>query len=338
MDNDQQVKTGAQLTLHNTPTGGVPGEHSQYYRRLLSAGYKGFLQGTIGGATLYGFMGGLIGSVVAGSLFFGGIIGGAAVVPIIATLTGVGLYKGASTFGNIGSIAAITAESTEINVKSGYLLDRYYGLPDKPEYYAEAREIERQLNELHETKPPKQIFHWKTVFACALLGAAIMVGLAYFAPFLLESLHIVTLLQDAKLLTDAAAAASAIHSIAAPAALAVAGAIGALAGVMIGLDRYYVRRWLDVSENLLHDAAETKEAQRERAKEVERLVKASPTRGAETKSRGSHKRMFHDAVEESAIAAPVVAINTDAPSTRISSASHESRLADIQAAMSRPAV
>jgi hypothetical protein len=336
MVNDQQVKTGAQLTLDHTPTGGVPGEHSHYYRRLLSAGYKGFLQGVIGGATLYGFMGGMIGVVVAGSLVAGGIIGWPAFVPIIATLTGVGLYKGASTFGNIGSIAAITAESTEINVKSGYLLDRYYGLPDKPEYYAEAREIERQLNELHETKPPKNIFHWKTVVACALLGAAIMVGLAYFAPFILESLHIVTILSQAHLITDVAAAGAAIHSITAPLALAVAGGIGALAGTMIGLDRYYVRRWLDVSENLLHDSEETKEAKRERAQEVERLVKASPTRGAETAAhrRGGYK--MHEVVETPRIEPESVA--SIQPSKLVSQTQYESRLADIQTAMSRPTV
>ena len=42
------------IKLLSTPTAGVPGENSPYYRKLISAGYKGYLQGTVGGATLYG--------------------------------------------------------------------------------------------------------------------------------------------------------------------------------------------------------------------------------------------------------------------------------------------
>ncbi len=54
-----------EMKLKTTPTGGVSGEHSPYYRRLLSAGYKGFLQGTIAGSGLYGLFGAAIGALIA---------------------------------------------------------------------------------------------------------------------------------------------------------------------------------------------------------------------------------------------------------------------------------
>lgn len=64
-----------ELKLQSTPTGGIDAAHSPYYRRLLSAGYKGYLQGTIGGASLYGTMGLVIGGLVAAPLVIGGTLG-----------------------------------------------------------------------------------------------------------------------------------------------------------------------------------------------------------------------------------------------------------------------
>ncbi|MEJ0010100.1 MAG: hypothetical protein WDN72_06060 [Alphaproteobacteria bacterium] len=63
--------SGAELTLRTTPTAGVSGEHSPYYRRLLSSGYKGYLQGSLGGATFYGVIGLAIGAAIAVPLMLG---------------------------------------------------------------------------------------------------------------------------------------------------------------------------------------------------------------------------------------------------------------------------
>ena len=85
---NEPLLTGAQLTLMTTPTGGASGEHSPYYRRLLSAGYKGFLQGTIGGALIYGLIGTALGCLIAG-LFAGTWLSIAGL-----SLMTVGLYAG----------------------------------------------------------------------------------------------------------------------------------------------------------------------------------------------------------------------------------------------------
>ncbi len=156
--------TTTQLKLRTTPTAGVASEQSPYYRRLLSAGYKGFLQGTVGGSTLYGAIGAAIGACAALPLapFTGGL--SLWLIPGVAAL---GVYKGASTFGNIGSLAAITAESAEMSEKRRYLLDRYYDLPDTPEFDDEAAQIRDLLAKQHESKPPQNMFHARAVFVGA---------------------------------------------------------------------------------------------------------------------------------------------------------------------------
>lgn len=333
--NSMGVPSGAHLTLRNSPTGGAPGEHSPYYRRLLSAGYKGYLQGIIGGSTLYGIMGAAIGAVIAAPIFFFGLIPGvtAAAWLLVPALAGIGLFKGASTFGNIGSVAAISAESAEMLEERRYLLERYYSLPDSPEYKQEAEEIARLIAKQHETKPPGNIFHWKTVLVSAALGAGIAVGLSYFLPFMLAHIGIGEFLL-APLAEGGLGLALGAHMTWVSGAITAA--IGALAGTMIGLDRYYVRRWLDFSENLLTDPEHIKQAVQEKEQDTQRLLKASPTKGSEsTTSRGrsSGSSTRRDLPEPRQ---PIA--RSDAPSTVINGAQLESRLADIHAAMSRPAV
>ncbi len=333
----QPVASGAQVTLRNSPTGGVSGEHTPYYRRLLSAGYKGYLQGVIGGSTLYGLMGAAIGAMIAAPIALG-LLGAAPIAlawMLVPTLAGIGLFKGASTFGQIGSYAAISAESAEMIEDRRYLLERYYSLPLSKEYDDEAREIERILNKQHEAKPPKHVFHWKTMLICATLGVGIAVLTGLYAPGLLVALKIPEVLVEAGILAEGAKLAA----LSGP-ALGVAAAIGGLAGAFIGLDRYYVRRWLDVSENILVDRESVNESIREKSRDVERLINASPTRGAETSSR-------RGTIAPPPQPAPVVTrspepspplVNTDQPQTTVSSVEREARLADIAAAIGRPVV
>lgn len=255
--------TTTQLKLRTTPTAGVSSEQSPYYRRLLSAGYKGFLQGTVGGSTLYGVIGAGIGALVALPLLPAVGVAGLALIPAMG---GLGLYKGAGTFGNIGSLAAITAESAEMSEKRRYLLDRYYDLPDTPEFDDEAEQIKNLLAKQHDSKPPEHMFHGRTVLVGALLGGAIALA-AFTIPGMATGLH---------LLLGEALHAAGIHltmsGLAASAVGVVAGtALGSLCGAVIGLDRYYVRNWLDKSASVMHDNRSIEQQIREREMEIEQL-------------------------------------------------------------------
>lgn len=254
--------TSTQLKLRTTPTAGVSSEQSPYYRRLLSAGYKGFLQGTVGGSTLYGLIGAGIGTLVALPLLPAVGLAGLALIPAMG---GLGLYKGAATFGNIGSLAAITAESAEMSEKRRYLLDRYYDLPDTPEFDEEAEQIKNLLAKQHDSKPPEHMFHGRTVLVGAVLGGAIALA-ALTVPGLSVGLH----LAFCELLHVAGFEMA--SGLAATVATTLAGtALGALSGAVVGLDRFYVRNWLDKSASLMHDNRSIEQQIREREMEIEQL-------------------------------------------------------------------
>ena len=249
--------TTTQLKLRTTPTAGVASEQSPYYRRLLSAGYKGFLQGTVGGSTLYGAIGAGIGTLVALPLLATPV--GIAALALIPAMGGLGLYKGAATFGNIGSFAAITAESAEMREKRRYLLDRYYDLPDSPEFDDEATQIRDLLAKQHESKPPHEMVHWRTVAVGAAIGLAVSLLFLAAAPALAAIGGHFALLEVAE--TAVGASLTTI----------VGTALGALSGGVIGLDRYYVRSWLDGSAKLMHDSRSIEEQIFEREREIEQL-------------------------------------------------------------------
>lgn len=243
-----------QAKLRSTPTAGVSGEHSAYYRRLLSAGYKGYIQGSIGGGTLYGSIGLAIGAIVALPLIASGVgIAALGLVPALGAAMG---FYGAHAFADIGKTAAIIADSADTNEKRRYLLDRYYETPND----LEAAEIKRQLESEHESKKPEQIFHWRP----ALIGIAIgltlgalafampAVGVHLFAMHMIESIGI------------------------AHAALPLVGAaIGGLAGSVIGVDREYIRRWLDKSEFAVHETHHSEKQIAAREQDIERIAAAA---------------------------------------------------------------
>ena len=105
-----------ELKLKSTSTGGVSAEHSPYYRRLLSAGYKGFLQGSIGGGALYGTFGLVIGGLLyVAALPFLAVGAATTALAIIPAAAAIGIFQGSTTFGQIGSIAAINAESSDLS-------------------------------------------------------------------------------------------------------------------------------------------------------------------------------------------------------------------------------
>jgi hypothetical protein len=278
-----------ELKLKSTPTGGVEAAHSPYYRRLLSAGYKGYLQGIIGGASLYGVLGLAIGALAAAP--FVATLGLAGVASLARAAGGVGVVKGASTFGNIGSTAAINAESADLSEQRRYLLDRYHDLPEGPEADREAAEIKKQLKGLQSEviqRPP--FFHWKTVAICAAVGALIAIalcspiGAAIFGEsavahvFTALGFHVaggVATIATAAEGAGALAGATAAHGIALTTLGAALGTgLGALAGAVIGIDRYYVRKWFDATEGVVHSSSHKESALEARSYLVGRLREA----------------------------------------------------------------
>ena len=270
-----------ELKLKTTPTGGVNSEHSPYYRRLLSAGYKGYIQGTLGGAGYYGLLGLAIGGVVgiAAAPFTGG-----ASLALIPAVAGLGVLKGADTFGNIGSTAAINAEGAELAEQRRYLLDRYYDLPEGPEGDKQAEIIREELTKQVHTREPHHLFHWKTVAVCAVIGAVL--AFAFLSPMgmgLLTSggpiAHTLASAFGEGVLAHGGAALAA-HStggvlLSTGILTAIGTAIGALAGATIGIDRHYVRAWFDGSEKILHSEDLNREAMFDRVQQIDRIKKAA---------------------------------------------------------------
>ena len=288
-----------ELKLRTTPTEGVSGEHSPYYRRLLSAGYKGFMQGTIGGAGLYGFMGAVIGVCVAIPAFIIFPPLGLSAFFLVPAAAGIGVMKGASTFGNIGTVAAISAESADMSEQRRYLLDRYYDLPDGPDGDKQAALIKEELQRLQQVDRPHTFFHWKTVAVCAAIGGAL--ALALCSPLgmeLLAETPVAHLLKDLatyaaehvsglgelfKTSVEAVAAhgtTAATVTALAPTPLltglgtAVGVGLGALTGAAVGVDRHFIRKWFDGTEKLLHDDSHSQEAKMARGRQIERLREA----------------------------------------------------------------
>lgn len=332
------------MKLKNTPTGGVDASHSPYYRRLLSAGYKGFLQGSIGGASLYGTFGLIIGGLVAFAA--APAIGLTAALALIPAAAGVGVLKGASTFGSIGSVAAINAESSDLAEQRRYLLDRYYDLPEGPEGDKEAEAIRHELQlRQNDTKIPEHMFHWKTVAVGALVGLVLTAGLMSFGGPLLAHAGIIELIHGA--LEAAHISAAIIPGLTGVGASIIGAAMGALSGAVIGLDRYYVRKWFDHTEGIVHGSSHSESALIERSQMVSRLKEAAKE-DAQTKAQmqqeSAARASMMMAAQPPAPTAPVASLDKPVqaatPSTRIraSEATLQRRVADLEQALSTPAI
>jgi len=165
--------------LLKTPTGDV---HGSFYRKLVSAGYKGHIGGMFGGGALYGTIGLVVGVVV-------GIPLAIAMSPLalwlIPALGVTGMAHGVHVFSDIGTTAGIIAESASIRETRNHLLDRYYETQSEEE----RQEIQKMLDEQLESKPPEHMFHWKPLLIGAAIGAVVMlvcaVGFPHIAPMLL---------------------------------------------------------------------------------------------------------------------------------------------------------
>ena len=342
-----------ELKLRTTPTGGVSSEHSPYYRRLLSAGYKGYIQGTLGGAGYYGMLGLAIGALVGIPAFF--MTGGSAALLLIPAMAGAGALKGADTFGNIGSTAAINAEGADLSEQRRYLLDRYYDLPEGPEGDAQAAIIKQELADQYKTNNHHQFFHWKTVAICAAIGGAL--ALAFLSPIgaaLLTHGPLATVFHSAGLAHMSAGVLGTIGT-----------AIGALAGATIGIDRHYIRSWFDGSEKLLYDEDQSREALRERAQQVARLKLAAVEDKRTELLVRRNEQMFpppsppapilqtadkpllsapvmqqhQSPIDESVKPNSIAMLNaSEKPSTEISSAVREQRVRELQEALDIPAL
>ena len=345
-----------ELKLQTTPTGGVDAAHSPYYRRLLSAGYKGYLQGTIGGASLYGVMGLVIGGLVAAPLVIGGTIGVAAAASLAAAFAGAGVIKGASTFGSIGSTAAINAESADLSEQRRYLLDRYYDLPEGPEGDREAEAIKQELMRERESRdkaPP--LFHWQTALIGAALGAVLAFGFMYFSTAVISGGAITAAAESLLHVSIATATADSIALIGTAALSGLATLGGALVGATIGIDRYYIRKWFDHTEGVVHGSHHKETALIERSQQVARLKSAGIADVKTKKDLGladSTEHTFEAAAaptsvplkEMPAATKPVaslsVADNDAMPRTKVAArdAVLQQRLATIQRAMDVPAI
>lgn len=292
-----------ELKLKTTPTGGLEAHTSPYYRRLVSAGYKGYLQGTIGGASLYGTMGAVVGGLAAIPLgiISGAWIGALALIPAGAAL---GLLKGASTFGQIGSVAAINAESADLSEQRRYLLDMYYDLPDTPDGNARAEAIKQELiARSKDAQKPGHMFHWKTVAVCALIGAVIAgaavlmlnptIGVA--GAGLVESIGHSLGIPISTELGVALAHLGGVTGLA-----CMGGVIGALAGGTIGLDRYYVRKWFDKTQDVIHSGAHDY-GLLERHQQVQRLKEAAVEDVRTKQSMDSSTHLSPEAIAHTAI-------------------------------------
>lgn len=346
-----------ELKLQTTPTGGIDASHSPYYRRLLSAGYKGYLQGTIGGASLYGLIGLAIGGVVAAPII--GTLGIGGAISLAAAFGGAGLLKGASTFGAIGSTAAINAESADLSEQRRYLLDRYYDLPEGPEGDREAEAIKQELlreRESRDKAPP--FFHWQTTLIGIALGAAVAIGVLYFAGATITSAAVLGAAESMFHITLTEATAGLLAK---TGTIALASAVtlgGAAAGATIGIDRYYIRKWFDHTEGVVHGSHHKETALIERSEQISRL-KAAAMADAQTKKQLG----LADAAEqkpEAAVATPptsspvrepatpprpvaslhVAENDTMLPDTKVAArdAVLQQRLATIQQAMDIPAI
>lgn len=261
-----------QSKLRSTPTGGVSGEHSPYYRRLLSAGYKGYVQGTLGGASLYGTMGLAVGAIVGIPAFF--LLAPAAApfaLLAIPAMGAVGAFQGAHSFADIGKTAAVMAEYADTNEKRRYLLDRYYETPSDKE----AAAIKEILEHQQVGEKPKHMFHWRTALIGAIAGLAIVGGL-----FLLANAGVVVGGEPLLHLADAlilkmGGSMVAGHAVVGTGLAAMGAALGAACGAMIGLDREYVRRWMDGTENVVHDPSHVEQAIISREREIAKITEAS---------------------------------------------------------------
>ena len=261
------------IRLVATPTAGLPAEHSPYYRRLVSAGYKGFLQGNIAGASLYGVLGAAVGLI--GALAITTVTGGTAAFIAVPLLGGYGLMKGATTFGQIGSNAAQLAEYAEMNERRNALLDRLYETPSKDE----AAEIRKLLREDAVDKAPSKLFHFRTTLIGAIIGAAVIAGLVYFGGTTLVAtelgqsiLHMLEpIVTESAIATDITTKMMTIATGALGNVVAVGAALGAAAGATIGLDRGWIRRWFDVSEGAVHERDYYEKMTQEREREAVKL-------------------------------------------------------------------
>lgn len=353
-----------ELKLTTTPTGGIDASHSPYYRRLLSAGYKGYLQGTIGGASLYGLIGLAIGGIVAAPII--GTLGIGGAISLAAAFGGAGLLKGASTFGAIGSTAAINAESADLSEQRRYLLDRYYDLPEGPEGDREAEAIKQELlreRESRDKAPP--FFHWQTTLIGIALGAALAFGFMYFGGATLVAAGsagfaeaIGASLESIFHVTVSEATTVALAQITGAGLTGLVTLGGAAAGATIGIDRYYIRKWFDHTEGVVHGSHHKTTALIERSEQIARL-KSAAMADAQTKKQlgladvaeqktevafttpGATSAVKEPATSPRPVASLNVAENDNAlPDTKVAArdAVLHQRLATIQQAMDIPAI
>ena len=112
-------------------------------------------------------------------------------------------------------------------------------------------------------------------------------------------------------------------------AIATMGTLGAAAGAVIGIDREYVRRWIDGAESLVVEPHRAAKEAAERKQEVNKITQAAKhdERNAKTISVN----------QVAPVPAPTLPVPT-APTTHISSVDLQSRMVENDQALQAPAV
>lgn len=288
MANDSANIIDPLFKLRNSPLQGAEAYRSPFYRRLLSAGYKGYVQGSLGGATLFGLFGAVLGlgAAAVAMPFLGAAAATSALIAVPIAATG-GMLYGAHTFSTIGAVAAISAEQAELSEKRRNLLDRYYETPSTEE----AKEIERQLASQGEEKAPEHWYHWKTgLLGAAVVGGAIVLALAITMASGPIGGELFAHMVDTPFMSALADATGLqmVGETIVPSlkAFSIFGGIGALAGAIVGIDRAYIRQWFDKQEGL-HEDGTSRVREREHVMQLERLRQAYRAEGYGLQSRSA---------------------------------------------------
>ncbi|MBX9727104.1 MAG: hypothetical protein K2X09_07550, partial [Rickettsiales bacterium] len=196
-------------------------------------------------------------------------------------------------------------------------------------------------------------FHWQTALIGAALGAAVVLGFLYFAGPAVISGSATALATTVGSAIESVLHISLTHAV--EAGLAKAGWValaatatfgGALLGSTIGIDRYYIRKWFDHTEGVVHGSHHKETALIARSEQIARLRSAAKA-DEKTKNQidSTHAaRAQAPEIAETAPSAPIASLSkadeTPKPSTKImaSEATLQRRLADIQQAMEVPAL
>jgi len=211
--------------LRERPRSGADPTESPFYNRVFQGAYKGATRGMLGGMTLFGLFGAVIGLGV----------GAFSSVPLLLAMplfAGIGMLFGKDLFGEVGTVAGGIATGLEVIEERQRARELLRDDPNNPELVA----LVKNGHDPYDGElPPKRMFHPKIT----AIGFAVGAG------------------ATALLIAAASAFAGGIPAVAGMAVLGLeltiptvaAVVAGGLAGASYGLDRYYLRKWFGMTNS-----------------------------------------------------------------------------------------